>query len=447
MQNELFERAPIAKAFFKFTLPVVMAHLVSLVYNMVDTYFIARTQNTSLVAGVSISTPVFTLMIALGDIWGIGGSSVISRLFGQKKDEAAKKISAICFYAAILTGIIVGAVMLLMRRSILGFLGADTETFSHASAYYTYIVLGAPFIILTLVPNNILRTEGFATAGMVGSILGSVVNIILDPILISYVGLGAAGAAIATVIGYLSTDLYYLYFLLQKSKKLSVSPMDCRCSLQEFGGILVIGIPASITNLMCSLSLTLTNRFLLPYGTDKVATMGIVMKINMLVVMVLVGFAFGAQPLIGYNYGAKNRKRLKEVLRFCYGFDCALACAMAAVLSLAAPFMIGLFMKDASIISAGSQMLRLQMMGMPFMAVVLVSTCTFQSAGKALGALLLSISRQGILFAVVLLTASRLAGYIGVISAQPISDFLTAALAGVLFMVTLQPEIEGKTER
>ena len=438
MENELFEKVPVPKAYFTLALPVVFSMVVSLVYNMVDTYFIAQTGNTNLVAGVSLSAPVFTLMIALGDIFGLGGSSVISRLFGEKKDEDGKRLSVFCFYAAILCGIVVTIVMMMLREPILYVLGADQDTISYASGYFTYIVLGAPFIILSFTPSNLLRTEGFATAAMTGNILGAVVNMILDPVFISVLGLGAAGAAIATVIGNIFADLFYVWFLLKKSRRLSVNPAGFHIHIAEVGQILAIGIPASITNLMQSIGIALTNRSLLPYGNDRVAAMGIVMKVNLIAVLILVGFAFGAQLLIGYNYGAKNHARLKEILRFCYEFECGAAAVLAGALSLAAPAMIGLFMQDASIIEIGVPMLRMQQMGMVFTAVVLVTTCTFQSAGKAVGAFLLSVSRQGVVFAAVLFIASKTFAYSGVLMAQAVSDLLTAILAVILLHILIR---------
>ena len=433
MQNELFEKTPVHKAYFKLALPVVFGMIISLVYNMVDTYFIAQTGNTNLVAGVSIGAPVFTLMIALGDIFGLGGSSVISRLFGQKLDDDGKRLSVFCFYGAFLCGILVTVVLMIFRQPILYVLGADMETMSYASQYFTFIALGAPFIIVSYTPLNLLRTEGFAAASMTGAVLGAVINMILDPIFIAVLGFGAAGAAIATVLGNICTDIFFVRFLLLKSDRLSINPSGFHVTAAEIGQILAIGIPASITNLMQSLGIALTNRFLLPYGNDKVAAMGIVMKVNLIAVLVLVGFAFGAQPLIGYNYGAKNRARLKEILRFCYSFECSVAIALTAVLSLAAPALLGIFMQDASIVSTGVAMLRMQQIGMIFMAVVLVTTCTFQSAGKAWGAFLLSVSRQGVLFAIVILLASGMFGYSGVLLSQAVSDILTAGLAVGLF--------------
>ena len=433
MANELFEKVPVHKAYFKLALPVVFSMVISLVYNMVDTWFIARTGNTDLIAGVSLGAPVFTLMIALGDIFGLGGSSVISRLFGRKLDEDGKRLSVFCFYAAIVCGILITVLMLLFRQPILSLLGADQNTHTYVSQYYTFIVLGAPFIILSFTPSNLLRTEAFATASMTGTILGSVVNIILDPIFISVLGLGAAGAAIATVLGNICADLFFVWFLMTKSRKLSINPAGFHISGAEIGQILAIGFPASITNFMQSFGIALMNRFLLPYGNERVAAMGIVMKINMIAVLILVGFAFGGQPLIGYNYGAGNHKRLQKILQFSYRFETGTGLLLALILALTARPMIGLFIKDPVIVETGIPMLRMQLVGMPFIAVVLVTTCIFQSSGKAWNAFLLSVSRQGVLFAVVILLAARLAGYYGVLMAQAVSDLLTALLAVWLF--------------
>ena len=208
-KNALFEQMPVRKAFFKLALPVVLSMVVSLVYNMVDTYFIAKTGNAHLVAGVALGSPVFTLMIAVGDIFGLGGSSFISRLFGQKRDQDGKRLSVFCFYGALFTGVGITALLLLLRTPLLTMLGAQADTVQYARDYYTWIAVGAPFIILSFTPCNQLRTEGFANASMIGSVLGAVVNIVLDPVLIFGCKLGAAGAAIATVIGYVFTDLYY----------------------------------------------------------------------------------------------------------------------------------------------------------------------------------------------------------------------------------------------
>lgn len=429
MQNELFESASVPKAYMKLALPVVLSMMVSLVYNMVDTYFIALTGKQELVAGVSLAAPIFTLMIAFGDIFGLGGSSLISRLFGEKREEEAKRASAFCLWAAIGFGIFVTIVLLVFRTPILKLLGTDAATFEYAGEYYTWIAVGAASIILGLVPSNILRTEGLATQAMAGSILGSIVNIILDPVFIFGLGQGAAGAAMATVIGNVIADVYYIYVMSKKAKRLSVSLKEIKIPGTMIRDILVIGIPASITNLMQSIMIMITNHYLIAYGTDKVAAMGIALKANMISAFILVGFAFGGQPLVGYNYGAKNQKRLKEILRFAYLFEAGLALVFTILISIFAPFIIKIFMNQSDIITNGAMMLRFQQLGMVFMAITLVSTCVCQSVGSAAGAFVLSISRQGVIYAILLIVLKSVFGYTGILATQACADVVTAMIA------------------
>lgn len=429
MENELFEKTPVPRAYIKLAFPVVLSMMVSLVYNMVDTYFIALTGDQNLVAGVSLAVPVFTMMIAFGDIFGLGGSSAISRLFGEKREKEAKKTSAFCVWASVGFGLCVSAVLLIFRNPILHILGAETDTYLYASAYYTWIAIGAAAIIFGLVPSNILRTEGLASQAMTGSVLGSIVNIILDPIFIFGLKQGAAGAAIATVLGNVVADIYYIYVMKKKAKRLSVAFSEAKIPGTMIREVLTIGIPASITNLMQSFMVMMTNHFLLAYGTDKIAAMGIALKANMITAMILVGFAFGGQPLVGYNYGSKNKKRLSEILKFAYALEMGLGLLFAMITSVFAPQIIGIFMKDPEIIANGAMMLRCQQLGMMFMAVILVSICVCQSVGNAIGSFVLSISRQGVLYLIALFIMSHVLGYTGVLVSQACADVATAVMA------------------
>lgn len=432
--NDLFEKVPISKAYFKLALPVVLSMVISLVYNMVDTFFVAQTQNTNLVAGVSLCAPIFTLMIALGDIFSIGGSSVISRLFGQKQDEEGKNVSDFCFYGAIVCGILVSLIMMIARKPILTILGTNQATLPYASQYYTYMALGATLIIVSLTPSNLMRTEGLATESMIGTITGSIINMILDPIFILYLNMEAGGAAIATIIGYFASDLVFIYLTLKKSKKLSISLKHTHITKNEVISIFTIGIPASITNLMSSFAMAMTNNYLVTYGNDKVAAIGIVLKINMIVLLVMIGFAFGAQPLLGYNYGAHNTKRLKEIIKFDLFVEITFAVITSIILALFTASFIKIFMNDPSIIQAGTLMLRFLLLSSPCVGIILVFTTLFQSEGKALPALLLSIGRQGIVFAIFLLL-SNIFGYYGIISSQMIADIITAIIALILYKI------------
>ncbi len=432
MEQELFARAPIPRAYFQMALPVVLSMLVSLVYNMVDTWFIAQTQNTALVAGVSLCAPMFTLMVAMGDIFGLGGSSLISRLLGQGEEKRVRHVSAFCSFGAIVWGVLVGALMLIFRQPILRLLGASSDTMDSAMAYYSYLALGAPAIIFTLVPSNILRTEGMAVASMVGSITGAVVNIILDPIFIFGLNMGAGGAALATVLSNVVSAVLFIVLLVTKSQRLSMRLRDCSVQGTELREILVIGVPASITNLMQSFAMTLTNRFLLPYGTENVAALGIALKVNMIVMLIMVGFAFGAQPLLGYNYGANNRERLRGLLKFDILVQLVFAVVMTVVFLIFAPQIIRVFMSDGGVIRAGSRILRCMVITMPLMGIILVCTTLFQAAGKAMPAFLLSISRQGVALLICMVVLSAVFGFYGVILAQAAADVVSFILALVL---------------
>ncbi|NMN00084.1 multidrug transporter MatE [Bifidobacterium sp. DSM 109958] len=458
MDSELFDRAPIPKAYFSLAMPVVMSMLVTLVYNMVDTYFIAHTGDANMVAGVSISAPVFMVMIAIGDIFGLGGSSVISRLFGQRRYDDGRRLSVFCFYGSALIGAAILVLGLAFRDPILAMLGANEGTWAHASAYYTWIIIGSPLIIVSMTPVNQLRTEGHAVPSMIGQIAGTVLNIILNPLFIHVFGWGAGGSAFATVLANVCTDAYLVWFLLRRSQNLSVDPrlmvrraadnVARRARLRlditgaELRDILVIGIPSAVTNLTQSFGIVMVNLYLLPYGNDPVAAMGIALKVVMIAVSVFVGFAFGAQALIGYNYGARNMTRLAGILRFSYLFLSGFAIVMTVLLSVFDRKLMGFFISDARIIDLGAGMLRVQLLSLVCVGIVMVTTCTFQSTGKALGAFILSINRQGVVLVLVLVVASRVAGYAGVIAAQAVADLITAIMAGVLFFAML-PELRG----
>ena len=429
MENDLFERTPIARAYLKLSLPVVFSGVLTLVYNMVDMYFIAKTGDTDLVAGVALCAPMFTLLIALGDIMGLGGSSVISRLLGQGKKDDGRRLSVFFLDGSFILGVFMACLFLIFRNPILALLGADAATLPHASAYYFWIALGSPFVILALSPTNLLRTEGAATASMIGSVLGSITNIILDPVFIFGLNMGAGGAAAATVIGNIVSDCFFVWYIIRKSSLLAFKVKNFHISSQEVKNVLGIGIPSSITNIMQSIGVIVLNHALLAYGNESVAAMGIVSKVTMIVIMVMVGFSFGGQPLYGYLYGAKLNKRFRGVLKFAISLIVGLAAAMSVVIAVFAPAFISFFMKDPSIISMGSTMLRIVLIGMPFIGLTMVITCVFQSCGKALPALVLSAGRQGIFYIVILFITSSLFHYYGVLMGQPVSDIFTSIVA------------------
>ena len=351
-------------------LPVVLGLAVTLIYNLADTYFIARTGNTDLIAGVSLCAPVFTTLMGFGNIFGQGGSSLISRFLGEKNLEKTRSVSSFCFYGAIGTGVLVALILTVFSTQFLTLLGADADTLMHAHSYYSILSICAPIMVVSFVHQNLIRCEGLSAESMMGTIIGAVVNIILDPILISAAGMGAAGAAIATVIGYLCSVVFYLYIVVKKTSGLSLRLKDCAITPEYAGQLFGIGGTAALSNLMQSVTVILTNQYLLPYGNDRIAAMGVVMKITMVAVLVLVGFSFGGVPVFGYLYGAKRNDELKKLVRFCLCFLSAISLTLTVVLFVSADSVIGMFLSDAALIEIGVPMLRYQVAGTVFVGVV-----------------------------------------------------------------------------
>lgn len=307
--HSLFDTKHLYRSYFQMAFPVVLGLVVTLIYNLADTFFIAQTGDTNLIAGVSLCAPVFTALMAFGNIYGQGGSSLVSRMLGQQDGNGVKRVSSFCFYIALATGIVLAVILSLLHRPLLALLGANAETMPYAMDYYMVLVLCAPIMVLSFIHSSLVRCEGMSTESMVGTVIGAVINIILDPILISGAKLGAMGAAIATVIGYLCSVLYFLWLLHKRSRCLSIAPSLCKVAGDELRQILGVGVTAALSNLMQSLCVIVINQFLLPYGNDKIAAMGIVLKVNMIAQLVLTGFAFGGVPLFGiYTVPSSIRK-------------------------------------------------------------------------------------------------------------------------------------------
>ncbi len=441
--NTIVDTDHLYRSYLRMAIPLVLGMAVSLIYNLADTFFIAQTNDTNLIAGVSLCSPVFTILMAFGNVFGQGGSSLISRMLGRDDKEGTARVSSFCFYISIIVGIVIAVVMTAFNRPLLSTLGATEDTMTHALSYYSVLTICAPIVVLSFIHTNLVRCEGMSTESMIGTIIGAVVNIILDPILISLVGLGAMGAAIATVIGYAVTVVYFLFVLHGKSKTLSVQVSVARINGNELKQILGVGITAALSNLMSSIATIVINQQLLPYGNDKIAAMGIVLKVNMIALLMLTGFAFGGVPVFGYLYGARKNKELGKLIKFCLIFLGSISLALTAFLCLLASPLMSAFVKDTSLIATGAYMLRWQAITTIFASLVLLMTVFFQATGKIIPAFIMSISRQGVVFLAVVFICVKLFAYDGLIMSQALADIISALVA-ILLLLLCNPMREGK---
>ncbi|MCI8517992.1 MAG: MATE family efflux transporter [Hungatella sp.] len=446
--RQLFEEAPVAKAVAVMAVPTMISMLVVVIYNMADTFFIGQTGDPMQVAAVSLATPVFMVFMALGNLFGIGGSSAISRALGEKKTERAKNISSFCCYGSLGLGVVMALIFLVGMNGILKLIGASANTIDFARDYLTYIAAGGPFIMFGTAFGNILRGEGAAKESMIGNMIGTITNIILDPIMILGLGWGVVGAAIATVIGNMAASLYYLQFFLRKKSSLSIRLRDFKAKDRIAAGVMSIGIPASLNNILMSCANIVLNQVLIGYGDTPVAAMGVAMKSNMLVVLLQIGLCSGIQPLIGYNYGARNKKRLLKVFRFTGMCAVVIGTFLTVVMVMARQAVIQAFIDDSQVIAYGIQMvIALQMSG-PVLGILFLCINTLQGMGKAIPSLVLTICRQGLIFIPLVYLLNALFGMDGVIYAQPAADFISIALSLILclsiFRKMDREEVRGK---
>ncbi|MDO4322324.1 MAG: MATE family efflux transporter [Lachnospiraceae bacterium] len=441
--TEIFENAPVPKAVITNVIPSIVSMLMVLVYNLADTFFIGQTKDAYMVAAVSVATPVFLLFMAVGMLFGIGGTSLISRMLGEGKEQKAKTTSAFCFWSGFIIGIIAMVFIWIFVKPICRAVGASSDTMEYAAQYLNIVALGIPFLIVSNSFSNIIRAEGKAKTAMMGMIIGNLMNIVLDPLMILGFGWNVAGAAIATVIGNIFSAGFYVVHLASPKSMLSIRPKDYAVGNGVASGVMAIGIPASLNSILLSVSNIIINNLMANYGDMAVAGLGVAMKVNMIVVMLLIGLGSGIQPLLGYCYGAGNRKRYMDVMKFSLALAFCLSMIMTAICYFGAGVLVKAFLDNPDAYDYGIQFARTYIYSGPVMGILFVFINAIQATGAALPALILSVSRQGLIYIPILLIFQNVFDSARMLAAsQPVTDYLAAALAVVLFAVTYQTHLK-----
>lgn len=440
----IFRDAPVPKAVLSNIIPSIISMLMVLAYNLADTFFIGQTKNALMVAAVSIATPAFLLFMAVGMLFGIGGTSLISRMLGEGKDERAKNASSFCFWTGLSIGIVSMILIWIFAKPVCRLIGASDDTLEYTVQYLTIVATGIPFLIVSNSFSNIIRAEGHANKAMSGMIIGNLLNIVLDPIMILGFGWNVAGAAIATVLGNVFASVFYIIHLLSKSSSLSIRPQDYKARERIATGVFAIGIPASLNSVLMSVSNIVINNKMRWHGDMAVAGLGVAMKINMIAVMLLIGVGTGIQPLLGYCYGARNKKRYLAVLKFSMLFALGLSIVMTIICYCGAGPLVNAFLEDADAYSYGISFARIYIYSGPILGQLFVLINAIQSTGAALPSLILSISRQGLLYLPILTVLNAVLNTPeSLAAAQPITDYLATALAAVLFVFTYKKYFKG----
>ncbi len=436
---EIFASAPVPKAVLANALPAMVAMLMVFVYNMADTFFVGQTHDALMVAAVTLAVPVFLVYMAFGTAFGIGGTSVISRALGEGRTEYARKVCSFCMWSCVVIGVVVSGLLLLFMEPVLKWIGASAETWDYTREYLTILALGGPFILLANCYSNVVRTEGRAGVAMVGQVAGNLLNVVLDPIMILGLGMSVAGAAWATTISNFLSAAFYIVFLASRRSLLSIRPKDFSCKDKIFTGVMAIGVPATLSNLLMSLSLILANVRVAAFEDDlAVAGYGVAMKMTMITGILCIGFASGVQPLLGYCIGAKNFPRFKKCLRMSVLFGFALSAVMTGLCYALVRPAARAFLTDPSALRYAIWFARVLLSTSCLFGLYYVLTSTLQAMGEAGSALVINLSRQGFLFIPALLILSSLFGLTGLIWAQPLADLLSTILVVFLYLRSIR---------
>ncbi|NFF67119.1 MATE family efflux transporter [Clostridium sporogenes] len=436
---KMMSEGNITKVLFQLGIPVIIGMLVTSLYNVVDAMFVGRL-GTSQMGAVSIAYPIGQLIIGLGLTFGSGSASYISRLLGEKNNKQADCTASTALFTSIIVGLITIVVTMCFLDKVLTFLGATQTILPYAREFAIIYIPGSILNVINVTMNNISASEGATKISMTSMLIGAGVNVVLDPIYIYMFQCGIKGSAIATVISQGVTTLLYVWYISSGKSNLHISIKHFSMDKTIYVQILKIGIPTLLFQLLSSTSMGLTNTASSHYGDSAVAAMGVVTRVLALGSYVIFGYAKGFQTVSGFNFGAKNYKRLREAISVSLKWSSIFCAVIEIILLIFSRQIIGFFSKDASVIAIGSDALRANSITFILFGFQYIYTTLFLALGKAFKGTILSIARQGIFFIPVILILPRILGLNGIIFTQPIVDVMTTILT-VIFAAKLQRKI------
>lgn len=436
--QKIFSEMPVKNAVFKMAVPSVVSSLVLVIYNMADTFFVGQTHNAFQVAAVSLTNPVFVMFMAFANLLGIGGSTAVSIFLGERKKIQAKRAASFCCYASIILGIVSGILIIIFMNPLLKVLGSSENTYQFSKDYLFYIALGAPFIFFANTFGHTVRGEGAASASMIGGMIGTVINIIFDPVFILIFNMGTAGAAIATVLGNIFGCVYYIYYFKRKSHFLSINFKDFHFLGKAARKTVALGIPAGVNSALMSGSNIVLNNKLVSYGDAPVAAMGVAIKVYLLIVFIHMGIANGIQPLLGYCFGAKRKERFIKIFNFSGFLTILIGTVLTAVYIIFSSEIIEFFINDREVIEYGKKMLIATSVSGPILGILFLCINSMQTVERPFPATLVSICRQGFIFIPLLYILDKIFGLNGINFTQAAADYISIILSMILLKLSLK---------
>lgn len=432
----------IGKLLMKFSIPAIVGMLVNALYNVVDRVFIGQIPGgvgKIALSGVTVTFPIATIILAFGMLVGIGTAALVSIKLGQQKKEEAEHILGNALTLIILISITVTVVGLIFLEPMLLKFGASEATLPYAKQYITIILIGVVFQNVGFGLNNTIRSEGNPRIAMYTMLIGGILNTILDPIFIFVFHMGVRGAAIATVISQAVNTIWVLSYFFSGKSVLKIRYKNLKLKTKVVKSIFAIGLSPFSMQIAASVVAIISNRSLAKYSGDlAIGAMGVITSTSMLVLMPIFGINQGAQPIIGYNYGAKRFDRVKHALKLAILAATAITTTGFIIIQLFPKQLISIFNKDPELLSIGIHGIRIYLFMLPIVGFQIVSSSYFQAIGKAKVSIFLSLSRQVIILIPLLFTLPRFFDLDGVWMSGPSSDAISSVLTAIFLFIEMK---------
>lgn len=424
--TSVFEEKKLTKAIMRVGLPAMLGQLTTLIYNIADTFFVSLTKEPSMIASVTLCAPILLIIMSVASIFGMGGSSVIARLLGEEKREESGTTMNFCVYAMVIAGMITLALGLIFLQPLAKVSGADADNITYTCDYLKWIFIGAPFIMLANGFAHLFRSAGLIKESTMGLVLGNVINMVFDYVFIAILGWGAAGAALATSLGFVCATIYYIVCMIREEYKgnplVPLSPKRFSPNAVIIRNVVTIGIPGALITVLMSVSNIVLNNYISIYGSDAVASYGIAYKLDMVPILLSVGLSQGVAPLVGYCYGGNEKKRMFTIVKYTILYGVFMGAIFTAAFILLGEKLAAMFLQDNVLIEQTGYFLKILCLSAPMLGVINMMTSYFQALGKAIKSLIITLLRNAVLFIPGVIILNHFWELNGVIAAQPVVE-------------------------
>ena len=436
---KILKEENINTALFKLGMPMVISLLVAALYNVVDTYFVSGLGKEA-VAAVSVAFPIQLIFLGIGLTFGAGAGSYISRLLGGNNKKEASIVATVALISSAILGIIITILLFCYLDGVLKFMGAIPSIIEISKSYTGIFIVGGILGTINVTLGNLAVAQGAAKISLKAMIVGSISNMILDPIFIFGFNLGVRGAAIATLIARVITSLMYIIYFVGDKNLIEIKLSNFKPTIAIYKEILKIGISMLILQILQTISISKISYAASFYGEEAIAAMGIVLRIVTLGTNVVFGYMKGLQPLAGFNYGAKDYERVREAIKASIKWTNVFCVVWTVIVYIFAPSILSIFGTDENVLNIAVPALRAAIIMFITFGFQFTYSTLYLSTGKALGGVFLNSLRQGIVFIPIILLLPKLMGLNGVIYAQTISDLITTIIT-IPFAISIHKKL------